>query len=112
MFGHRVRQIARLRACIDQIIAERDSARRERDAYQRAATAEQGRADALEEMLAWARADCDLARRAGTRALRDVRETRRSLGAALRRIDRLRRAVARYRAEYSRPSQQEREVAR
>jgi len=112
MFGHKDRHIARLRTCVDRLVRERDSAERQRDAYRQAAAAERRRAEALEEMLAWARADCDLARRAGTRALRDVRETRRSLGAALRRIDRLRRTVARYRAECSQPSQQEREAAR
>lgn len=107
MFGRKMRRITWLTARVDQAVAGRDSALRERDAYRQAATAEQDRGDSLREMLREARTDAVLAQRAEGRALRRARAAEAAGEAALRRVERLQRAVARYRAEYAERSRQE-----
>lgn len=99
-----------LAAEVQRLLLELDFVRRERDAYRQAATAQSERGDSLRDMCRVAQSEAVLAQRAEARAVRRARSAEGTAQTVLRRVERLQRAVARYRSEYagrSRPQGQE-----
>lgn len=99
-------------AQIEQLTFERDAAYRERDAWRVAAETALARAQDLRGLCDETRSDLVEAQRKATLERRGRLAAEHRANGALRRIERLQRAVARYRAEYAELSRQEREAVR